>query len=371
MTTQARVDASPPSIRQKEGDPPVLEHDRPARSRSQRSLSWVVLILTLGALLAFYPFWAPLLLAAWMANLARPLHSKLGRRTGARGRAAGVVTVALVVLSLAPLVIIGLSLVASAIDTLQSLQGAGGLRKSFSAMLASEPTLSRRDWNLQQVLELARRHGGGAVSTASRVFGMATSAVVGLFIFVYGFYSCLVDGRRAHDWLLVHSPLERRHFTRLVAAFTETGRGLILGVGLAALLQGVLATIGYVVIGVPQALVLGLLTTFAALIPAIGTGLVWVPITIGLFMAGRTKAAIAVLALGTAISVADNFARPHFSRTAHLHLPAFVLFVAMLGGISVFGAWGLLAGPLFVRLALEGWRLYREEREGTGLTLSA
>jgi predicted PurR-regulated permease PerM len=370
MTTEARVDA-PPSIRHTEGHPPLLEHDRPARSRGQRNLSWALLVLSVGALLAFYPFWAPLLLASWMAILARPLHSKLGRSAGARSRAAGAVTVALVVLALAPLAVIGLSLVASALDLLQDLRGSGGLRESLSAMLASEPTLSRQDWNLQQVLELARRHGGGAVSTASRLFGAATSAVVGLFIFVYGFYTCLVDGRRAHDWLLVHSPLERRHFTRLVAAFVETGRGLILGVGLAALLQGVLATVGYLLIGVPQALILGLLTTFAALIPSIGTGLVWVPITVGLLMAGRTQAAIAVLVLGSAISLADNFARPLFSRTAHLELPAFVLFVAMLGGISVFGAWGLLAGPLFVRLAVEGWRLYREERDGTGLTLSS
>jgi predicted PurR-regulated permease PerM len=70
-----------------------------------------------------------------------------------------------------------------------------------------------------------------------------------------------------------------------------------------------------------------------------------------------------VLGLGAAVSVADNFARPLLAKYAKLDLPAYLLFVAMLGGIVVFGTWGLLAGPLFVRLAIEALRLGRERQE--------
>jgi predicted PurR-regulated permease PerM len=55
--------------------------------------------------------------------------------------------------------------------------------------------------------------------------------------------------------------------------------------------------------------------------------------------------------------------RPLISKHANLDLPAYLLFVAMLGGIVVFGTWGLLAGPLFVRLAIEALRIGRERRE--------
>jgi predicted PurR-regulated permease PerM len=186
---------------------------------------------------------------------------------------------------------------------------------------------------------------------------------VGLFVFIYGFYTCLVEGERARSWIVDHSPLERWQTERFTAAYDETGRGLLIGVGLTALLQGIVATVGYLIIGVPQALVLGLLTALAALIPSIGTGLVWAPLCIGLFVAGETAKGAAVLALGAVVSVADNFLRPLVSKHANLDLPAYLLFVAMLGGIMIFGAWGLLAGPLFVRLAIEALRMGRERRE--------
>jgi predicted PurR-regulated permease PerM len=118
-----------------------------------------------------------------------------------------------------------------------------------------------------------------------------------------------------------------------------------------------------VIIDVPQALVLGLLTTFAALIPSVGTGLVWAPLALGLAVASHMGQAAAVLVLGCVISVADNFIRPILSRHARLDLPTFLLFVAMLGGIAMFGTWGLLLGPLFVRLGVEALRLGRERNE--------
>jgi predicted PurR-regulated permease PerM len=362
MATHGILSGPPPSVRNEDGDSDPAERVREQRSQDQRSLHWSVLILSLAALLAMFPLWAPLLVAAWMAILARPLHARLGRSKAGRSRGAAVVTVALVIVALAPLAGIGLSLFTAALDLVQRLQQSGGLRESLQSLLASEPTLSLHNWDLQQVIELARNHGVGALNAASKIFGAAAAGAVGLFIFVYGFYVCLVDGQRAYSWLRDHSPLRPAQLDRLAAAFVETGRGLLLGVGLTALFQGAVATVGYLIIGVPQGLVLGLLTAFAALIPSIGTGLVWVPIAIGLFAAGRTKSGIAMLVLGAVISVADNVIRPLFSRSAHLDLPAFVLLVAMLGGIAIFGGWGLLCGPLFVRLAVEALRLYREER---------
>jgi len=79
--------------------------------------------------------------------------------------------------------------------------------------------------------------------------------------------------------------------------------------------------------------------------------------------AGRTGQAIAVVALGCVISVADNFIRPLLSRYAKLDLPTFLLFIAMLGGIAVFGTWGLLLGPLCVRLGVEALRVGRERHD--------
>jgi predicted PurR-regulated permease PerM len=335
----------------------------PPERDGQSYFRWALPLLLILGFLAFLPLWPPLLLAVWLANLFRPLQERLARRVHGRHRAAAVFTVACVVFALAPLAVLGLSLASAAVKLLQGLKGAKGAQDAFQALLASEPTLKGGNWDAQHVIGLVREHGGSAATAASTVFGATTAAVIGLFVFVYGFYVCLVDGRRAHLWLLNHFPLRREHTLRFSAAFIETGRGLLIGVGLTALFQGVIATIGYMLIGVPQPLVLGLVTVFAALIPSIGTGLVWVPVAAGLGLTGNTTGALLIVGLGAVISVADNFVRPYLSRHAKLDLPTFVLFAAMLGGLGTFGAWGILAGPLFVRLAVEGLRIWRLERE--------
>jgi predicted PurR-regulated permease PerM len=187
--------------------------------------------------------------------------------------------------------------------------------------------------------------------------------LIALVVFVMGFYSFLVHGRRVYRWALRYAPLRRSYVHRLVAAFHETGRGLLIGVGLTAAAQGGVAAIGYLIVGVPHALVLGLLTAIAALIPSVGSGLVWVPVSIALTVTGRPGAAVAVLVVGLVVSTVDNFVRPMLSRYGQLRLPMFVLFVAMLGGITGFGTWGLILGPLFVRLSIEGLKLLRMERD--------
>ncbi|HET9931367.1 MAG TPA: AI-2E family transporter, partial [Polyangiaceae bacterium] len=200
----------------------------------------------------------------------------------------------------------------------------------------------------------------GALAAAQTVFGAATTVVVDAFVFALGFHACLVDGRRAYQWLLDRSPIPRSHAVRLTRAFNETARGLLVGIGLTAVLQGAVATVGYELLSVPQAAVLGLLTTAAALVPSVGTALVWLPVTAGLFLAGREEAALVLLAVGLFVSVVDNVVRPVLSRYGKLELSSFVVLVAMLGGVAAFGGFGLLLGPLFVRLALEGFRLLFE-----------
>ncbi len=75
-----------------------------------------------------------------------------------------------------------------------------------------------------------------------------------------------------------------------------------------------------------------------------------------------------MLIIGLFVSVVDNLLRPLFARYADLAMNSLVLFVSMLGGIVVFGAWGLLLGPLLVRWAIEGLSMLREQRASSALS---
>jgi predicted PurR-regulated permease PerM len=81
---------------------------------------------------------------------------------------------------------------------------------------------------------------------------------------------------------------------------------------------------------------------------------VWVPLSISLFVSGRTLAAVALLCAGVLlIGTVDNMVRPYFSRTATLPLPTWVLALAMFGGLALLGFQGLILGPVVVRLTSE------------------
>ncbi len=337
-----------------------------ARARLRRNLRWGVFALCVLALWAVVPLWAPIVIAIWTAILVQPFYSKLSRRMpgrkNGRSRAAGAITVVVVLALVLPLIALGISLVAAASDLAGALRDSEGGGEAWRAALASEPTLSFEHFDVKSLMEFVRQHGGGAVRALRVTFDALATAVIGLVVYVVAFHAALLDGPRAYAWFLERSPIPRADMERLAAAFAETGRGLFVGVGLTALLQGTVATVGYIALGLPQSLVLGLLTTLAALIPSVGTGLVWVPVSAALFVADRTTAGIILVAIGCFTSVLDNFVRPWLSRYGNLELPMVVVFVAMLGGIAAFGGFGLFLGPLFVRLAVEALEIWRKRR---------
>jgi predicted PurR-regulated permease PerM len=343
-------------------EPPQLGARGSAGARDSRPLRWLVVLLCVAAAATLQPFWVPIVLAVWMAVIARPLHRIVAKRIHRRRGAAALLTVLLAVTFLVPLLIVTLALSGAALELgqrlLSSKSGADALRLLVSD--GTGPSLDLYKLDTQQWLELARRHGASALSLAKTLFGAVTVIVLGAVAFVSVFYTLLLEGPQLHEWLLVHAPLPRGQFHRLTSVFDEVGRGLLVGVGLTALLQGVVATIGYIVCGVPQPLVLGLVTIFASLVPSVGSGLVWAPVSLGLFLVGRPGAAAAMLAIGCVVAVVDNVMHPVLARYGQLRLHGLLLFIAMLGGITVFGAGGLLLGPLFVRLAVEGLAMLRE-----------
>jgi predicted PurR-regulated permease PerM len=336
------------------------------RSRLRSNLRWGVFALCVLALWALVPLWAPIVLAIWTALLVYPLYLKLSRhmpgRKNGRSRAAGAITVLMVLALVLPLLALGISLVAAASDLAAALRDSKGGGDTWRAALSSEPTLSFDNFDSKKMIDFARQHGGGAMRALQTTFDVLATATIGLVVYVVAFHAALLDGPRGYAWFLERSPIPRADMERFATAFAETGRGLFVGVGLTALMQGTVATIGYVALGLPQALVLGLVTTLAALIPSVGTGLVWVPVSVVLFAADRTVAGAVLVAIGCFTSIIDNFARPWLSRYGHLDLPMVVVFMAMLGGIAAFGGFGLLLGPLFVRLAVEGLEIWRKRR---------
>lgn len=341
------------------------------------AIKTVLILLGVGALAIFVPMWAPLVLAAWFAHLTRPLLDRITHKLQKRRRAAGVLVLLAFLLLMTPIVLLTISVASSAVELVQRVvQTKGGASDALKSIVTTDDkggiSLGESVKTPDKIVGLMRQHGTRAWTTLNMIAGATARGLIGFFVFLLGAYTLLVDGEAAYAWARRHAPVRPELFDRFANAFNETGRGLLVGVVLTGALQSTIATIAYLILGVPSAMVLGLLTFIGSLIPSVGTALVWVPVAIGLALSGRTGAALALGVIGmTVIATIDNFLRPVFARWGKLDLPSFVLLVAMFGGLALFGGWGLVLGPLLVRLFVEALRIAREERiTGAHTTLS-
>jgi predicted PurR-regulated permease PerM len=326
-----------------------------------RALRWGAILFAVAAGLMIWPLWQPLVLATWFAVFARPLMSTVSRITHGRHRAAAALTVLLLLLVLTPIGLFLAALVSAAAELLETLLQSKGGKDALEAIVSGGD--AGHQFGLSDIVALTRQYGERAAQLVSTIAGATAKGILGIFVFVLAAYTFLAEGPRVYAWIEDHLPITPRHFRRYGAAFAETGRGLVVGVGLTSLIQGVTATVAYLALGIPRAFVLGVLTAFASLIPSVGTALVWGPVALGLAFTGRWGRAIIMAAIGVlVIGLADNLLRPLLSRHGSVQLPTFVLLVAMFGGLATVGGWGLLLGPLLVRLAVEAISMEREER---------
>lgn len=320
---------------------------------------WLLVAMVLAAAAVFAPFWSWLVLAVWVGQLGRRMVPWLTRLTGRRQRAAAVLTAALIALLVVPIALVVATLIGDAIVLGQRLLASPKAREVFEQLV----TKGASDGDERGPVGLLVEHGSRAWSLVSLVFAVAAKVLLGLFVFLSTTYAVLADGPRAYAWFEEHLPLDPRITARFAAAFTETGRGLLIGVGGSGLAQALVATLAFVLLDVPEPLVLGLLTLIASVVPAVGTAMVWLPVAAGLWLTGRADAAVIMAVVGVAvIGSIDNILRPVLARRGRLELPSLLIMVAMFGGIALVGASGVVLGPLVVRLAKEALVIARAAR---------
>ncbi len=320
---------------------------------------WLIGGLLVATVILAIPFAPWVILAAWLGRWAkRRIHGPVMRVIGDRPNLAASLTVVVMLLVFVPVAALIASLTVDAIALVQQLMSSDA-GKSVLEQLAGAPKPGAENTqhamtSAAGIADLIRTQGERAWLIATQVAGATAHFVIGVLILVTGIFGMLTESDNWYAWIEKHSPVPATTLRRLVDAFIETGRGLAYGIVGAGIIQATVATVAFLIIGVPSALALGMLTLLFSVIPAIGTAIVWVPVTIGLALTDRTAAAVVLGLVGIfVIGSVDNLARPFLARRGHLALPSYVLLIAMFGGVELIGGWGLVLGPLVVRLAKE------------------
>ena len=169
------------------------------------------------------------------------------------------------------------------------------------------------------------------------------------------------DSEKLKEFARGLSPIVKSKEKIIIDQFKNITDSIVYGQIIVGIIQGILAGLGFLVVGIPNALVLTLIATFLSIIPLLGPYLVWIPVAIYLFVSGKTNIAIVYLLYNLVlVSTIDNVIRSYLvSRKTNLS-PSVVL-VGMLGGLVVFGLIGLLLGPLILAYFITLLRSYKEK----------
>lgn len=335
--------------------------------------------LLLGAaVLAFYvfkPFIIPLALAAIFAVVLAPVHRRIRRWLGAWESVAALLTVVVGVLFIvAPIAILSSLVVGEARSFYETIEG-GGLEPLERALVAGEVLLvpyvpaaeNLRETVSENLDAYARQAASWVASHLGQAFTSAASFVLALFLFLVSLYYFLRDGETIRRAVMRASPLstaeEERISERLARAINAVVRGNLL----IALIQGAVSTIGFVIFGVPNAILWGTAAGFAALIPGLGTSLVLVPVILFLFLSGDVVAGIGLAAWGAAaVGSVDNVLGPRLVGGG-MQLHPLLILPGVLGGIALFGPAGIFLGPLVLALLFALLSVYAARQPGIDL----
>lgn len=194
--------------------------------------------------------------------------------------------------------------------------------------------------------------------------GTASHAALNLMIACTGLYFLLLQPGETWDTVRRYIPFSATNVSRLQQRFRDVTRSALIGTGLSALLHGVLTGLAFMLAGLPNAALWGTVTIVFAILPVLGSGMVWGPGAVVLFLQHRPVAAAALAAWGVlVVGNVDHVVRPLVSRRwGHIH-PLITLLGALVG-VPYLGMLGLLIGPLALSYFFELITMYREEYLG-------
>jgi predicted PurR-regulated permease PerM len=309
------------------------------------------------------PFWGALSWGLCLAFLLHPLQRRLTRRfKGRDGLAAGLLTGLTPIVLLLPLASLGIMFVQQVSNLIQLLQRLDMSKNAaWFARFEQYPLVARaaafirensfvsteeiQGWlvkGAQNVLQSLAAAGGNVVLGA-------VGTLVGFFLMLFLLFFLLRDGAAMFASLVRLIPMSEARRAGLLQLLADTTRAVVYGSGTTALAQGTLVGIGFAIVGLPSPVVFGALASILALLPAGGTAIVWVPAVLWLLAMQRWGAALFLGLWGFGVSLTDNLLRPLLIGR-YAPVSTLAVFVGVVGGVSAFGAIGLIVGPVLLTL---------------------
>ena len=337
------------------------------------------LILIVAVSLAFAwiltSFYGAILWGVVIAMMFAPLYRRLLRKMPERPTVASLIMLLAILL----IVILPLTLIAAALTQ----QGAVVVGKMQSGELNFGKLLQQifdalPTWatgvldrfgvaslgDMQEKITAGLVKGSQTIATQALDIGQSTfSFMVNLVIMLYLLFFMFRDGDALASRVRDAIPLRPALRDELLEKFTVVIRATVKGSLLVALAQGALGGLIFWILGINAALLWAVLMAFLSLLPAVGAGLVWMPVAVYLLATGSFWQGAILIAYGfLVIGLVDNIMRPMLVGK-DTKLPDYVVLISTLGGIEAFGLNGFVIGPVIAAMFIAAWEIFSKQRK--------
>ena len=321
------------------------------------------------------PFLGPLVWAAILALTFSPLTDLLVRVVrGRRGLAAFILLLGVTLVAVLPSIFLSSLLVSEATGAYEWLKDAiqrGELVRVVARLKASSlggvwdrvsPLFDQLSIDFSDLLLRATSFVSDQI--VGQAAGLAKNvllSIVNLLIMLVALFFFFRDGHGMADRLRELLPMEPEHKDLVFDRFYTTVSAVVQSMVVTAAAQGVLAGIGYWLIGgMPFSLFLGFVSGLASFLPLAGPAIVWSGVAAYLALTGFTGRALGLALWGTfAVSGIDNWIKPMFIG-GRARLPTFLLLISILGGLKLYGFLGVFLGPVVLAILITFVDIYRE-----------
>lgn len=342
-----------------------------------RFLTGTILVLGLLTFLIFRPFLDWVILGFLFSYMFFGPYRGLLRAVKRRGIAAGVMLIGILLIFFLPLFFILSVLVrdvtefASGLATVDVEGVIAGFLESFLTGLGVQADPESLHQTAADLATAGRSQLADWLRDfAASLLGLVFNVLVGLFIFGFTVYYGFVDGERFVRAVRGMIPLREPEKNLLMNEIRSVTNAVFIGHLLIALIQALLGTVGFLILGVADSFFWGFVMLILAIIPIVGPFLVWLPIGLyllfsdqpvgGVFSSNPAFAGLGILlVVGPIVSTIDNVLRPKLiGSRADVH--PFLILIGALGGLFVLGFTGFIVGPLVLALFVATLRVYRQ-----------
>ena len=333
----------------------------------------LVLLVTLAFVGLIQEFLLPLFWAATLAIVFSPLYQWWQSRLGNRASLAALLTLGVILVAvILPLFLVSVAVVREAVAFYKRLEtGDINVQEPLQTLEGLLPVVTQYLDRFGIDIQNFKQGLAGATVTVSRFLGtqalslgqdaLRLSVLFCLMLYLLFFF--LRDGTQLVAAIMRALPLGHTREHRLLANFAAVSRATIKGTLVVALVQGLLGGILFAIVGINAAVLWGALMAVLSLLPAVGSGLVWVPAA-GIFLVtGHIGKGLILLGVGVlVIGLVDNLLRPILIGR-DTRMPDYLVLLSTLGGLTVFGISGLLIGPIIAALFLAVWDMFAQEQQ--------